>query len=219
MITDDCVKIYYKIKGDNMDKRSVASGIIAGLLIISCNNADAANLFAKNNKDSKQATQAVKKPEPAKPVQAKADAVKQAAAKETPAKSAIATGAGTESRKLTKQEMVADLENILRYHPDFIASMQGMQRSGEGDKAQFTFEGKPLGEMDETTLTKMLSSARGQVSAENLQRLERQQRQLRQMQQIDQMNRTQRMMQQQRAITAANNANRASRSTIPRPTR
>lgn len=105
-------------------------------------------------------------------------------------------------KKLTREEMIARITEVLNSRPNIASAIQGLAATqGEGGVTVYAYNGKKLGDLDEDTLFRILSMINQQISLDNLQKLERQQRQLKNLQQIDQMNRTQRMLKQQQALT------------------
>jgi hypothetical protein len=119
------------------------------------------------------------------------------AAKPAPA----APAAPSSQKKLTKDEMITRITEVLKSRPNIASAVQGLVTKQEGSVTVYTYNGKKLEELDYDTLFKILSMMNQQISLDNLQKLERQQRQLKNLQQIDQINKTQRMLKQQRALS------------------
>lgn len=105
-------------------------------------------------------------------------------------------------RKLTREEMIARITEVLKSRPNIASAVQGLTAAqGEGGATVYTYNGKKLEELDEETLSRILAMINQQISLDNLQKLERQQRQLKNLQQIDRINKTQRMLKQQRDLS------------------
>ncbi|MCX5678596.1 MAG: hypothetical protein NTY76_05745 [Candidatus Omnitrophica bacterium] len=149
----------------------------------------------------------------AKPVVPAAPVKAVAAAPVQPAKAAVVAPAAPANatqpapvvapqKKLTKEEMITRITEVLKSRPNLVSVVQGLVATpGEDGVTIYTYNGKKLADLDEDTLFKILSQINQQISLDNLQKLERQQRQLKNLQQIDQINKTQRMLQQQQALS------------------
>jgi hypothetical protein len=101
-------------------------------------------------------------------------------------------------KKLTREEMISRINEMLKARPNIVANIQGLQEEKAGG---FTYNGKKIEDLDEGTLMKLLAMINQQISIDNLQKFDRQQRQLKNLQQIEQINRTQRALKEQQMLT------------------
>ena len=112
-----------------------------------------------------------------------------------------APAAAAPQKKLTKEEIIVRINDVLKGRPNIAAAIKGLEVKQEGGVAVCRYNGKKLEELDEETLFRVLSMVNQQVSLDNLQKFDLQQKQLKNLQQIDQINRTQRALREQQALT------------------
>lgn len=110
----------------------------------------------------------------------------------------LAPAAATPQQRLTKAEIIARINELLKNRPNIVSAIQGLQAEPAGG---YTYNGKKIEELDEETLFRILSMINQQISLDNLQKFDRQQRQLKNIQQIDRINKAQRALKEQQALT------------------
>ena len=167
------------------------------------------NAYAADTADTSQAkapTQGAAAPAAAtvaKPAATAPTTAAPAAVMPAPAATAAQPAAAAPQKKLTKAEMIARINEILKNRPNIVPSIQGLEAvKQENGAVSYLYNKKKLEDLDEDTLLKLLSIINQQVSIENIQQFDRQQRQLKNLQQIQQLNKTQQMLKQNTTTTA-----------------
>jgi len=153
------------------------------------------------SEDAKAAAKAaqVKKVVPVVPVK---PVLVQPKAVPVPAPSVIPAQPVAPQKKLTREETLARIKELLKNRPNIAGAIKGLEaKQVPGGAATYVYNGAALESLDDDTLFKILSTINQQITIENLQRLDREQRQLKSLQQINQANRTQRMLRDQRALS------------------
>jgi hypothetical protein len=102
---------------------------------------------------------------------------------------------------LTKEEMVSRLNDVLKYHPNIVGAIKGIEmKQDKADATYYLLNGTKLEDLDQTTLLGILSIANQQLSLENLQRMQQQERQQKALRQLNQLSQTNRMNRNQQAL-------------------
>ncbi|MBU0570870.1 MAG: hypothetical protein KJ995_07155 [Candidatus Omnitrophica bacterium] len=110
----------------------------------------------------------------------------------------------TETKELTKEQIVERLNHIFQYRLDIREGVPGIVVDETGQGVVVEYNGTQLEQLDKDTLSGLSGTVNEQISLKNLKNIEnlqKTQQQLRNLREIDNINRTQQMLRRQRAVS------------------
>jgi len=102
-----------------------------------------------------------------------------------------------EPEKLEKEDIVLRLYGILKYHPDILSLLKGVEAKEDESGVFYTYKGTRLEELDRETALGLLRTANQQITLknlENIRKIQEQQKQFEQLNRIEDIKRIQKML-------------------------
>jgi len=112
----------------------------------------------------------------------------------TQAPAAVApTSKPAKAKELSKEEMVADLKNMIDDESDLLAAVPGLSVKEIDGKKIYEYKGKKLEDLDKETVLTIFNASNRFITMQNMQRI---QQQMQTIKQVNDMNRMQRVINQ-----------------------